>query len=634
MKQNRKKSGKKVIVESNLFSKENIFTNLADSAPFMIWIADDKGGIIYFNKRRLDFTGKTLEQEKGDGWTKSIHPDDLDYCCSTYKTNFDAKNEYEMEYRLRRYDNEYHWILEKGVPFFTENGNFSGFMGSCFDVDSLRKAEETLRESEELHKNLVESLTEGVIISDVYDRVIFANKRICEMTGYSSEEIVGHYAYDLFLARKDWGKVLQKTKLRYSDVSDRYEIKVFRKDKSSFWVSISGSPYKNSKGEIIGTIGALSDITENKEARKILEMSEKKYRSVVEQVREVIFQTDAEGRISFINPFWTEITGYTNEETIGKNLLDYVHPEEKKYCVDQFVNIIYHKKPFIRFITRFKTNKNEYRWVEVNARMSYDEHNNILGTSGTVSDIHEIKLTEKELIIAKEKAEESDRLKSNFLAQVSHEIRSPLNIILSYNYMIREELKEKMNNEFEDAFDAINHSGKRLLRTIDLILNMSLLQTGKQEINIRSLDLNPLIKNLVNEFTPTAKRKNIDLKFDVVTDLPEVMVDEYTITQAFQNLIDNAIKYTDKGFVKISMHKNRNKVSVDIKDTGIGISESYIKKLFEPFSQEDDGYTRKFEGTGLGLALTKKYIELNNAELHVKSKKNKGATFTIILKQA
>ena len=629
-----KKSGEKIILESFLFSKENIFTNLADSAPFMIWIADDKGGIIYFNKRRLDFTGKTLEQEKGDGWTKSIHPDDLDYCCSTYKTNFDAKNEYEMEYRLRRYDNEYHWILEKGVPFFTENGNFSGFMGSCFDVDSLRKAEETLRESEELHKNLVESLTEGVIISDVYDRVIFANKRICEMTGYSSEEIVGHYAYDLFLARKDWGKVLQKTKLRYSDVSDRYEIKVFRKDKSSFWVSISGSPYKNSKGEIIGTIGALSDITENKEARKILEMSEKKYRSVVEQVREVIFQTDAEGRISFINPFWTEITGYTNEETIGKNLLDYVHPEEKKYCVDQFVNIIYHKKPFIRFITRFKTNKNEYRWVEVNARMSYDEHNNILGTSGTVSDIHEIKLTEKELIIAKEKAEESDRLKSNFLAQVSHEIRSPLNIILSYNYMIREELKEKMNNEFEDAFDAINHSGKRLLRTIDLILNMSLLQTGKQEINIRSLDLNPLIKNLVNEFTPTAKRKNIDLKFDVVTDLPEVMVDEYTITQAFQNLIDNAIKYTDKGFVKISMHKNRNKVSVDIKDTGIGISESYIKKLFEPFSQEDDGYTRKFEGTGLGLALTKKYIELNNAELHVKSKKNKGATFTIILKQA
>ncbi len=634
MKENRKKSEKKVVLESNLFSNENIFTNLADSAPFMIWVADVKGSIFYFNKLWLDFTGKTLEQEKGEGWTKSIHPEDLDYCYSTYKKNFDSRKEYVIEYRLRRYDNEYHWIMEKGVPVFAENGNFSGFMGSCFDFDSLKKAEETLRENEELHKNLVESLTEGVIISDLYDRIIFANKRLCEMTGYSLEEVIGNYAYNLFLVRKDWGKVLQKTKLRYSGVSDRYEIRVFKKDGSSFWVNVSGSPYKNSKGEIIGTIGALSDITENKVARKILEMSERKYRSVVEQVREVIFQTDAEGSISFINPFWTEITGYSNEETIGKNLLDYVHPEEKKYCVDQFVNIIYQKKPFIRFTTRFKTKKNEYRWVEVNARMSYDENKNILGTSGTVSDIHEIKLTEKELIIAKEKAEESDRLKSNFLAQVSHEIRSPLNIILSYSYMIREELKERMNNEFEDAFEAINHSGKRLLRTIDLILNMSLLQTGKQEISIKSLDLNPLLKNLVNEFTPTAKRKNIDLKFDVVIGLPEVKADEYTITQAFQNLIDNAIKYTNEGYVEIIMRSNENKISVDINDTGIGISKSYMQKLFEPFSQEDDGYTRKFEGTGLGLALTKKYVELNEAELVVKSKKNEGTTFTIILKQA
>lgn len=494
-----------------------------------------------------------------------------------------------------------------------------------------QRSEDSLQGNEELYRNLVESLTEAVIITDIYDRVIFANKRLYELTGYSPQEIIGNVTYNLFFDPKDWGKVLEKTKLRYSGVSDSYEIELLRKDKSKFWVSINGSPYRNSKGEIVGTIGAISDITENKEGRKILEQSEKKYRSVVEQVREVIFQTDAEGRISFINPFWTEITGYSNEETIGQNLLDYIHKDDRKYCVDQFVNIIYQKKPFIRFITRFKTKNNEYRWVEVNARMSYDENKNILGTSGTVTDIHEIKLAEEELIVAKEKAEESDRLKSNFLAQVSHEIRSPLNIILSYNYMIREELQEKMNNEFENAFEAINNSGKRLLRTIDLILNMSLLQTGKQELKIKSLDLNPVLQNLVNEFTPISQKKNLELKFKVDMDLPEVLADEYTITQAFQNLIDNAIKYTEKGIVEIVANRIDGKVSIDIKDTGIGMSELYIQKLFEPFSQEDDGYTRKFEGTGLGLALTKKYVELNNADLKVKSKKGKGSTFSIIL---
>jgi PAS domain S-box-containing protein len=150
MKENRKKSKKEVVIESNLFSNENIFANLADSAPFMIRMADVKGSIFYFNKQWLDFTGKTLEQEKGDGWTKNIHPDDLNYCYSTYRENFDERKEYIIEYRLRRYDNEYHWILEKGVPFFEKNGNFSGFMGSCFDVDSLKKAEETYKENEEL----------------------------------------------------------------------------------------------------------------------------------------------------------------------------------------------------------------------------------------------------------------------------------------------------------------------------------------------------------------------------------------------------------------------------------------------------------------------------------------------------
>ena len=499
----------------------------------------------------------------------------------------------------------------------------------------MKRTEETLKENEELYKNLVECLTEAVIITDIYDRVVFANKRVYELTGYSPEEIIGNVAYNLFFDPKDWAKVLEKTKLRYSDISDQYEIEILRKDKTKFWVSITGTPYKNSSGEIVGTIGAISDITENKEARKILEKSEKKYRSVVEQVREVIFQTDAEGKISFINPFWTEITGYSNEESLGKNLLDYIHIEDRKYCVDQFVNIIYQKKPFIRFTTRFNTKSNEHRWVEVNARMSYDEHKNILGTSGTVSDIHEIKLAEEELIIAKEKAEESDRLKSNFLAQVSHEIRSPLNIILSYNYMIREELQEKMkNDEFESAFDAINNSGKRLLRTIDLILNMSLLQAGKQDMKIKSLDVNPILQNLVNEFTPIARKKNLDLKFKVDTKLPEVLGDEYTLTQAFQNLIDNAIKFTEHGFVEIKAVKNDGKVAVNFTDTGIGISESYIQRLFEPFSQEDDGYTRKFEGTGLGLALTKKYIELNSAELKVKSKKGEGTTFSIILMRA
>ena len=366
MKSKKNKSGDKIIQDSNLFSN-SIFTSMANSAPFMIWVADQTGKIIYFNKPWLDFTGRTLEQEMDSEWTKSIHQADLELYNTTYTENFDKKSEYSVEYRLKRYDNEYYWILEKGAPIYREDGNFSGFLGSCFNIEALKKFEEKFHKEGELYKNLVESLTEAVILSDINDHIIFANKRLCDITGYSLEEIIGHSPYNLFFTSQDWEKVREKTKQRYSGVSDRYEVEILRKDKSTLWVSISGSPYKNSQGKIIGTIGAISDITENIQARSFLEKSENKYRSVVEQVREVIFQTDAEGNITFINPFWTEITGYTNEETIGKNILDYIHSDDKKYCVDQFVNIIYQKKPFARFITRFKTKNNQYRWVELNS---------------------------------------------------------------------------------------------------------------------------------------------------------------------------------------------------------------------------------------------------------------------------
>jgi signal transduction histidine kinase len=200
--------------------------------------------------------------------------------------------------------------------------------------------------------------------------------------------------------------------------------------------------------------------------------------------------------------------------------------------------------------------------------------------------------------------------------------------------LIKEELHEKMKNDFDEAFEAINNSGKRLLRTIDLILNMSLIQTGKQRLNIKPVELNFVLKNLVNEFMPMAKKKNLSLNFNLADDEPKVLGDEYTLVQAFQNLIDNAIKYTNNGKIEILLNKMENKICVNIIDTGIGISESYIKNLFEPFSQEDNGYTRKFEGTGLGLALTKKYIELNSGILTVNSKKGEGSIFSVILNKA
>ncbi len=239
---------------------------------------------------------------------------------------------------------------------------------------------------------------------------------------------------------------------------------------------------------------------------------------------------------------------------------------------------------------------------------------------------------ENELIIAKEKAEESDKLKSNFLAQMSHEIRTPVNTILSFTSLLKEELGDNAGDDIRPNFAIIENGGKRLIRTIDMILNMSEIQAGKFEVDLKEIDIvEDVLNNLIGELHFNAKKKNLNLIFNCKAETTKIIGDKYSISQIFQNLIDNAIKYTEKGKVEINVHnRGMAQLAVEVKDTGIGMSKEYLANLFQPFSQEDTGYTRRFEGTGLGLSLVKRYIDILKAEIEVESTKGKGTKFTVI----
>jgi signal transduction histidine kinase len=228
----------------------------------------------------------------------------------------------------------------------------------------------------------------------------------------------------------------------------------------------------------------------------------------------------------------------------------------------------------------------------------------------------------------------ADKLKSEFLAQMSHEIRTPINVIMEYIQYINDSYGHQMDIEAQSCFDSINLASRRIIRTIDLILNMSELQTGNYEPVFIKIDLNSqVLQYLFYELQRKAKEKGIELiyKSDIVE--AEILADEYSIIQTFANLIDNAIKYTKIGKVEIHLGKNGSgNIMVEIKDTGIGISKEFQARIFEPFMQEEQGYTRSYEGNGLGLALVKKYCDLNNASIEIESEKNVGSTFRVTFK--
>ncbi len=243
----------------------------------------------------------------------------------------------------------------------------------------------------------------------------------------------------------------------------------------------------------------------------------------------------------------------------------------------------------------------------------------------------QIELNE-ELTKAKQEAQKFAMLRSHFLTQMSHEIRTPLNIITGGIQYLKLNTESPPSDAFSETFDMIESGSKRITRTIDSIVEMSEIKSGSYEINFELIDLkNDILQSVIKNYEGIALEKGLELIFRKTTETNLINKDKFMLFQIFTEIIDNAIKFTDMGTVLITQSMNsEGKLSVSVKDTGIGISPEYLENIFDPFTQEQTGISRKYEGNGLALALVKKYAELNNLSIFVQSEKNVGAEFTVV----
>lgn len=231
---------------------------------------------------------------------------------------------------------------------------------------------------------------------------------------------------------------------------------------------------------------------------------------------------------------------------------------------------------------------------------------------------------------ALESALDASRLKSAFLANTSHEIRAPLQVVIGSMELIGDHLAEQNDESQKDHIEGAQRACVRLFRTIDNILDISKIEAGAFNLVPTQLEIGRWLEHLLADFRFIAERKGIALTCTIDEPDGRVVFDEYCLTQALTNLLDNAIKFTEKGEVVCRLYRAADgRLCLDIRDSGIGISEEYLPHLFQPFSQEQSGSTRRFQGTGLGLSLTRQYLGLNGAEVSVESEKGKGTTFTI-----
>jgi PAS domain S-box-containing protein len=382
-----------------------------------------------------------------------------------------------------------------------------------------------------------------------------------------------------------------------------------------------------------------------------LRRSEKQYRDIFDNAVMGIFQSTPEGTYRSVNPALARIFGYRTPEELMADIRDirsqvYAHPEDRTKVTKRFEE----GEGIVKgFEVEYKRRDGSRFWMSLSGKAIRDEQGRVLYYEGTIEDISARKLAEKELAkyrdhleelvrartadleIAREKAESADRLKSAFLATMSHELRTPLNSIIGFTGIILQGIVGPLNDEQKKQLSMVRGSAQHLLSLINDVLDISKIEAGQLQIAREPFDLHSVVEKTVESARPLAVKKGLDLTCTVSAEIETITGDRRRVEQILLNLISNAVKFTEKGSVKIACRPEGDAITVSVMDTGIGIKTEDLGTLFQAFRQIDSGMTRKYEGTGLGLSISKRLVELMGGQIRVASVWGEGSTFSFSL---
>ncbi|MGH6948237.1 MAG: PAS domain-containing sensor histidine kinase [Kiloniellales bacterium] len=487
----------------------------------------------------------------------------------------------------------------------------------------------------EIYRSLFDSVTAGLYQSTPAGRFLQINPALARMLGYDSPEQllaeVRDIGSQIYVDPELRAKLLRR--LEREGSIDEVVLQCRRRDGSMIWTQRSVRAMRDGSGRMVSIIGSLIDVTELVEARERLVRAENDYREIFENAFEGIYRSTADGEMLRANPALVRLNGFEREEELLEAVADigaewYVDPKRRetfRTLLDDYGRITNFESEVHRFKTR------ERIFISENARAVRDSFGRLLYYEGTVLDITERRRAETALKKAMSDAQASSRAKSEFLANMSHELRTPLNAVIGFSEIMTKELFGKLGNpRYLEYQTDILASARYLLQLIEDILDISKAEAGKIELDESTVEIADAVIATTRMLQERARSADITLASELPSNLPQLCADERRFRQILLNLLSNAVKFTPAGG-KVTVGAERRAdggITILVADSGVGIGAADQERIFEPFVQLDRA-RRGQEGTGLGLPLCRKLVELHGGTLTLKSELGQGTVVEI-----
>lgn len=618
--------------EHALAASEARYRELTFVAPVGIFECDAAGGCTYLNQRAVELMGVELEHALGDGWAMAIHPDDRDRVFREWQATAADGREFRVQFRFLHANGSERWATGRATATRDSDGEIIGFIGTVADITDIKTFEREMLRVNARFEHALAGSDIGLWDWDVQSgRVIFSD-RIATMLGYAPEDFPGHV--DDWSSRVHPDDLDDVTRLLTAHLDGltpyyRSTHRLLAKDGSWRWILDAGAVVERDvDGRALRAIGTHVDVSESKAA-------EERFRLLFERSTVPKLLINDQGVIDCNDAAVTALRARSKRTIVGRSFqtfLPRVQPggtSSREALVASVRLATESGSHRFEFVLR-RADGTEFPLEITLSRATYEGRAVLLATWHDLTHQREV---ERVLRSAADAAEAASRAKSDFLARMSHELRSPLNSVIGFSRLLQKSRTSTLSTNDAKYLDRIHANGVHLLAVINDILDIARIEAGREHVERTRVDVAGLVRDVVQQLEGQLSSDTVRLRTDLRKGDCMVETDEQKLRQVLINLVGNAIKFTSCGDIVAALEMNASGgvAAIEVRDTGVGISPDLLPVIFDPFEQGETGTARRFEGTGLGLAISKQLCDLLGYRLTVTSELGHGSVFRISL---